>query len=265
MYPLASNIVYDLRQVVSLAFEIQIEMTKYSRAGVEASVRLLSLRDDPVVWDHVAGHYKAMLAQKGGKELVTMDDFCETLSTKLQDEPSISKEDLIKIIQWKFAKGKPRQYMKYIKSNTDEEVKDCSNKAFQEADKGDVDAAISEMTKVKGVGAAGASAILSLYRPDLFCFMDDEVIESLYNGKRAYTKAIYMQVNEECTKLAGALGKRWTTRRVGMALWAAARICASGGHDVTLAKADSNPNKEKRNGTSKSEETGRRRTKRKRT
>jgi hypothetical protein len=239
-------------------------MTKYSRAGVEASVRLVFLRDDPVVWDRVARQYKAMLAQKGGKDLVAMDDFCETLSTKLQDEPSISKEDLIKIIQWKFAKGKPRQYMKYIKSNTDEEVKDCSNKAFLEADKGDVDAAIIEMTKLKGVGAAGASAILSLYRPDLFCFMDDEVIESLYNGKRAYTKAIYMQVNEECSKLADTLGKKWTIRRVGMALWTAARIHASGGQDITLTKTNSNQNKQNSDGNSTSEETGRRRTKRKR-
>jgi hypothetical protein len=239
-------------------------MSKYSRAGVEAAVRLVSLRDDPVVWDRVAEHYKAMLAQKGGKDLVAMEDFCESLSTKLQDEPWISKEDLIKIIQWKFAKGKPRQYMKYIKSNTNEEVKDCSNKAFQEADKADVDAAIIEMTKLKGVGAAGASAVLSLYRPDLFCFMDDEVIESLYNGKRAYTKAVYVQVNEECTKLADALGKRWTTRRVGMALWTAARIYASGGHDITLAKTDSNRNEEQSDCKSKSEETGRRRTKRKR-
>jgi hypothetical protein len=238
-------------------------MTKYSRAGVEASVRLVSLRDDPIVWEHVAGHYKTMMAQKGGKDLVALDDFCETLSTKLQDEPSISKEDLIKIIQWKFAKGKPRQYMKYIESNTDDEVKDCSSKAFQEADKGDVDAAIIEMTKLKGVGAAGASAILSLHHPDLFCFMDDEVIESLYNGKRAYTKAVYMQVNEECTKLAAALGKKWTTRRVGMALWTAARICASGGHDITLAKTGSDRNTEKSDGKSKSEETRQRRTKRK--
>lgn len=239
-------------------------MTRYSRAGVEASVRLVSLKTDPVVWEQVAEQYKAMLVEKGGKDLVAMDDFCTTLSTKLQDEPFISKEDLIKIIQWKFAKGKPRQYMKYIQANMDEEVKEYSNKAFREANRGEMDAAINEMTKLKGVGVAGASAVLSLYRPDLFCFMDDEVIESLYDGKRAYTKAIYMKVNEECTKLADSLGEGWTTRRIGMTLWTAARVSACGGQDITLAKTVTNRNEENSKGDTKPEEAGRRKTKRQR-
>ena len=212
-------------------------MTSYSRHGVEAAVRLAAIKD-PVVWERVITQYKPMVLEKKGTELVAMDDWCESLSTKLQNDAvtCISKDDLIKIIQWKFAKGKPRPYMKSISANTDKEVKECSKMAFVEAQDGSVNNAFDEICKLKGVGIAGASAILSLCRPDLVAFMDDEVIESLCTGKRGYTKAIYNAMNEKCIALSNDLGDGWTPRKVGMALWTAARICACGGEDLTLGE-----------------------------
>jgi len=37
--------------------------------------------------------------------------------------------------------------------------------------------AITEMGKLQGVGPATASAILTLVRPDVFCYLYDEVID----------------------------------------------------------------------------------------
>lgn len=209
----------------------------YSRPGVAAAARLATIKD-PRVWKRVVAQYKPMLLEKKGKELVSMDDWCEQLSMKLQSEnkPCISRNELIKIIEWKFLKGRPRPYMKKIKANTDKEVKEYSTAAFSEAKNGDIGKALNEITKLQGVGVAGASAILSLHRPELVAFMDDEVIEALYSGKRAYTKAIFDIMNERCTEIAEDFGEEWTPREVGKALWTAARISAGGGEDPTLVE-----------------------------
>ncbi|KAL7552611.1 hypothetical protein ACHAWF_015858 [Thalassiosira exigua] len=76
----------------------------------------------------------------------------------------------------------------------------------------------------------------------MFAFMDDEVIECLYDGKRGYTLKIYAEVNDRCREIAAALNEagngkggeggdassRWTPCRVGKALWTAATLSAVG-------------------------------------
>jgi hypothetical protein len=222
------------RLVVVFLVLILPTIMSYSRPGVAAAVRLSSTMDKNV-WRRVVKEYQPMLLKKKGEELVAMDAWCEKLSAELQKESScISKSDLIKIIEWKFAKGRPRPYMKMIKANSDEKVKSCSKAAFSEAQEGNIDTFFDEITKLQGVGIAGASAILSLRRPDLVAFMDDEVIETLFTGKRAYTRAIFDIMNEKCTEIAEFLGEEWTPRLVGKALWTAARISACGAEDPTL-------------------------------
>jgi hypothetical protein len=208
----------------------------YSRPGVAAAVRLAAIKD-PLVWERIAQQYKPMLVEQKGEDLVAMDNWCEKLSVKLQSvSSSISKDELVKIIEWKFAKGRPRPYMKKIKANSDKEVKEWSRAAFLEAQNGDINSALNEITKLQGVGVAGASAILSLRRPDLVAFMDDEVIEALYSGKRAYTKAIFDIMNDKCTEISEFLGEDWTPRLVGKALWTAAKVSACGAEDLTLVE-----------------------------
>lgn len=204
----------------------------YTRAGVEDAARLAALDDDVETWEQVEGRYKEMIVQKGVKDLEKLDDSCDRLGERLRTmkNPAISKDDLLEVVAWKFGKGKPRYaLMQYLKANTEDDVNQISLDSFVMADKEDVRGAINEMSKLKGVGPATASALLSLYRPQLFSFMDDEIIECLYNGKRGYTLAIYLEVNQKCCDLATKLGEGWTPRRVGRALWTAARIKASGG------------------------------------
>lgn len=214
-------------------------MPTYTRDGVEAAARLAALEGDVSVWERVEEQYDQMLRKKGGSQLCDLDLFCNDLASKLcaMENPSISKADLLQIVKWKFAKGKPRNaLMKYLQANSDSEVRECSRASFSEAAKNDdMRAAICKMSKLKGVGPATASALLSLFRPDIFSFMDDEVIECLYEGKRGYTEKIYLHINNKCIVLANNLGDGWTPRRVGRALWTAARIQACGGNDFTIA------------------------------
>ena len=61
----------------------------------------------------------------------------------------------------------------FVSSLEEDLVKSASQKAFQSMP--DISKAISELTVLKGVGPATASAILAAYAPDVAPFMSDEV------------------------------------------------------------------------------------------
>ena len=131
-------------------------------------------------------------------------------------------------------KGKARPALrKYLSISTDAEVKQKTTEGFGFVEKeiineNDVKAALSAISELSGVGPATASAVLSLYRPEKFVFMDDEVVECLYDRKRDYKLSTYLEINEKCAKLARELGEGWHPRRVGKVLWTASRLLATG-------------------------------------
>lgn len=63
--------------------------------------------------------------------------------------------------------------MDFVKSLDDTVVESASRKAF--ATLPDLSKAITELTVLKGVGPATASAVLAAYAPDVAPFMSDEV------------------------------------------------------------------------------------------
>lgn len=221
-------------------------MPKFSRPGVEAAVRLSEITD-VVVWNKIERQYKNMLEFKGGAELLDLDLCCDEISRKWrravdnESDVSCTLEELETIMEWKFSKGKPRPLWKHIRSNSEHDVQEASNRAFAKVgytnDRHQLDeqkkrGAINEITVLKGIGPASASAILSLFCPEHFAFMDDEVIECLHPRKRAYSLKVYMDINARCQDLAKLLSEDWTPRRVGIALWTAAKLSASG-NDMT--------------------------------
>mmetsp|Transcript_28165 Transcript_28165/g.81426 ORF Transcript_28165/g.81426 Transcript_28165/m.81426 type:complete len:295 (+) Transcript_28165:80-964(+) len=215
-------------------------MPSYTRPGVAAAARLAALKGPSrkSIWEKIEAKYDEAMMEKGGVKLVKLDRFCQKLSSKIVsvDEPSITREELLKVVDWKFAKGKPRYaLLNRLKSN--QNVDECSREAFAESKEGNRREAIDALCALNGVGPATASAILSLHRGDIFAFMDDEVVEALYEGKRGYTFKIYNEMNSRCAELAQELGDEWSTRRVGRALWTAARLCASGEEDLTVASS----------------------------
>lgn len=63
--------------------------------------------------------------------------------------------------------------MDFVSSLDDAVVKSASQKAFENLP--DISKAISELTVLKGVGPATASAVLTAFAPHLTPFMSDEV------------------------------------------------------------------------------------------
>lgn len=218
-------------------------MPNYTRPGVEAAAKLAKNLNDPELWARIESEYTDMMKTKGGLELQKLDEKCNTIGSTIRQrtEKYITVEELFTFVQWKFAKGKARPALwKHLKSNTEKDVKENSKIAFQKADAGEIRGSIEALAALKGVGPATASAVLSFYS-DQFHFMDDEVIECLHQGKRTYTVPLYMSLNDQCGNIAKPLGSSWTARRVGRALWTAARIKATTGSDsvVTDQKRDS--------------------------
>ena len=233
-------------------------MPSYTRPGVEAAVRLSKLVDQANLWTSIEAKYGNMLVvkKKGNDELLRLDEACEELGKKwramLSEENEqenktseckafMTCEELYQVMKWKFAKGKSRPLWKYINSNSEEAVKQCSSLAFSKIieNESNINEAIKEMSNLKGVGPAGSSAILSLFKPDLFVFMDDEVIECLHTGKREYNLKVYNIINDKCNTIASELGDGWTPRRVGKALWSAATVSAySDERDLTLSESN---------------------------
>lgn len=217
----------------------------YTRPGVAGAVQLVNLLNNDneearMIWRDIESKYSKMIFEKGGEKLKILDEYCESLARSLKEKAKsgdkcfISHDELLKVVEWKFAKGKPRfALMKYLNANSDKQVEDASSRAFSPIqkpnnnDQNNIKNSINSLCELKGVGPATASAVLCLLRPDLFSFMDDEVIECLYDAKRAYTYKVYEKVNHKCFELANTLGDEWTPWRVGRVIWTAAKLHAT--------------------------------------
>lgn len=201
-------------------------MTKtFTRPGVQAAIDLSRDTTNNARWQHVFDRYEEMLRTKGGNELVDLNTKCNHILW-MDKKPFLTREELMALVEWKFRKGKPRYALrKLLLGNSESFVLDCTRSGLKAADRGDILEAVDELCQLRGVGPATASAILSFRRPDLCPFMDDEVIEALYNGKRGYTTCIFFEITNECKQIASKLDG-WTPCKVGMALWTAARLKA---------------------------------------
>lgn len=256
----------------------------WTRPGVEAASRLASsdVHDHIDSWNTALSYYDSMLLAKGQIKLYNLDkqrqavaqqqwrrrllneDAKQQKQLEQQQEENMmamTKDQLLNvIIPWKFVKGKPRNALKpLLQSNSEKDVIKASEMAFHFADStaatantttaaNHVEEAIKSLCRLHGVGPATASAVLSAYRPDAFAFMDDEVIECLYDGKRGYTLKIYLMVNDRCVDLAEQLNEasrssvnssgrsrdeefKWTPASVAKALWTVATMSAMNDQD----------------------------------
>jgi hypothetical protein len=196
-----------------------------------------------------------------------LDDSVESLGRELRDgtKTFLTKNELLDVIvPWKFSVGKARPALwKLLKSNSDEAVEratlagltlardigcrqhnhkqDKNGKTKKKSHaRSSVDdnlqpspvAALEAITTpLRGVGIATASAILTLTRPDVFCYMFDEVIDC-FLSKRTYTLSVYVQCQQACQRIADQLKGEWNCANVARTLWVAARVRAA----TTIAK-----------------------------
>ncbi|KAF5903987.1 uncharacterized protein DAT39_006277, partial [Clarias magur] len=141
---------------------------------------------DPAVWRGIYAKYwvvvEAMTAgKKGSGKLLELEKwYQDELPTAIlaRTEHFLTQPELVKLMEWKLTRGKFRPQLKQlIGSNSEEAVLHCTKKAF--ALLPDVQSAIAELSTLKGLGPATASAVLAAGAPEEVAFMADEVVESI--------------------------------------------------------------------------------------
>lgn len=232
------------------------------RPGVEAAIQLAK-SGDVDLWSQVDGNHDDVIAKIGG--LSKLQGRIKSLGEDLREgtKKFITKSELLEIvIPWKFAVGKPRHaLLGQLRSNSESAVAEATksgialSQQISSRDEMDLESkiktAVEAITELKGVGPATASVILSLVRPDIFCYMYDEVIDC-FLPKRTYSLKVYMTCVTSCMELSRQLKDQWMTAKIARTLWVAAREKAMGMGTATNRKR---PMPEKKKKTEKVDST----------
>ncbi|XP_031273099.1 uncharacterized protein LOC116131582 [Pistacia vera] len=114
-------------------------------------------------------------------------------------------------------------FVDFVSSLDESSVQSASAKAFESLP--DLTKAVSELTVLKGVGPATASAVLAAYAPDVAPFMSDEAMEASLGNCKDYSLKQYLLFADKLQAKAKELvyeGNCFTPSDVEMALWSSA-------------------------------------------
>ncbi|XP_073124864.1 uncharacterized protein [Henckelia pumila] len=183
---------------------------------------------DASQWREVLSSYETLIKSHPKPNLVSLDHFYRDLLPNLlrqrNPHPYITADELSQLMQWKLARGKWRpRLLAFVSSLSDDVIQAASRKAFDSLP--DVSKAVSELTVLKGVGPATASAVLAAYSPDVAPFMSDEAMEASVGDAKDYSLKRYLQFVEKMQTKAEELStskEPFTPSDVERALWAAA-------------------------------------------
>lgn len=183
---------------------------------------------DVHLWKQSLSSYKTRIESLNKPNLVSLDEFytdeLPLLIRQRNPNPFITTDDLSKLMQWKLTRGKWRPRLLDFVSSLDETlVKSASQKSFQSLP--DVSKAVSELTVLKGVGPATASAVLAAYAPDVAPFMSDEAMVAALGNAKDYTLKQYLVFVDKLqakAKELSAEGDTFTPSDVERALWSSA-------------------------------------------
>ncbi|XP_063791141.1 uncharacterized protein LOC134945643 [Pseudophryne corroboree] len=184
--------------------------------------------NDPKTWQRVSDVYWDVVASKGAKQsrLLELDKWYQKelpSCITARPEKSLTRDELVKLMEWKLQRGKFRPRLQQMaSSNPESVVESCTRKAFQLLP--NVSAAISELCQLKGIGPATASAVLAAGAPELTAFMADEAVESVPGlSPIQYNLKHYLRYLEELRRKSESLntasGEKWTPHRVELCLW----------------------------------------------
>lgn len=176
------------------------------------------------------GKMLKLRAEKGkedkAKKLLDLDNwFQNQLPQEInkRSEKYITLEELTKLMEWKLTRGKFRPRLtQLVQTNTSEAVKEVTCNAFKCLP--DVKLAITELTTLKAVGPATASAILCAGCHKV-PFMADEAIQAIPGfGKIDYTLKFYLQYLDKIRSCLKNLLKKdpkgeWNEHKIELCLW----------------------------------------------
>lgn len=104
----------------------------------------------------------------------------EELRRKFQENQYITKDDLIKTIEWKFQgrlTGRQKRILKILKPVDDEYIIDISKLVFKVSDD---EKRVKLLCTINGVGTAVASTILTFYDPENYGVFDIHAWRELF-------------------------------------------------------------------------------------
>ncbi|XVF39757.1 hypothetical protein PTKIN_Ptkin01aG0058200 [Pterospermum kingtungense] len=183
---------------------------------------------DLSIWKEAINSYKSRIESLNKPNLISLDEFYrEELPSLLHQRnpnPFLTTSELSRLMQWKLTRGKWRpRLLDFVSSLDDSTVKSTSQKAFQSLP--DISKAVSELTVLKGVGPATASAVLAAYAPETAPFMSDEAMESALGNSKDYSLKQYVLFVDRIqskSKELSSQGDSFTPSDVERALWSSA-------------------------------------------
>lgn len=186
-------------------------------------------------FEHVLSLYpqalrlKAEMKNKKPEELIKLDDwFQNELPKKIKSrgkDAHLNHEELCQLMKWKQTRGKFFPQLNYlVKVNTPRAVMAETKKAFKKLP--NLEAAITALSNLKGVGTTMASALLAAAAPEMAPFMADECLMSIPEIEGIdYTTKEYLNFVSHINSTAQRLnrenvnGTSWSPHRVELALW----------------------------------------------
>lgn len=204
------------------------------RPGTAGAAKLLK-SSDVTEWKVMLDNYDDAVARvataKKKPELVSLDKWLWSefpLLVKERNPPSCSKQELVRVMQWKLLRGKNRPaLLNLIQQNSDSSVDSVSTEACRLLFSGKSPswkAAVNKLAELRGVGPATASAVLATLTPTV-PFMADEPLEAVTRRKRDYTLAAYSDLHRGLHALSkDVLHNELSPEEAGKALWAAAML-----------------------------------------
>lgn len=94
----------------------------------------------------------------------------------------LTKEDLIKIVKWKFHKGSGKNRVRvinFIEQMHSSEIEKITGEAFEIEEESE-SKKIRKLCKIKGVGISFASCILSFHNPEKYCVFNTSVYDEIF-------------------------------------------------------------------------------------
>ncbi|KAG2272186.1 hypothetical protein Bca52824_066741, partial [Brassica carinata] len=150
---------------------------------------------DVGVWKKALSSYESKVESLNKPDLVSLDQYYRVELPSLlhgrDPNPYLTTSELSQLMKWKLSRGKWRpRLLDFVSSLDDSVVKSASEEAFKSLP--DISKAVNELTVLKGVGPATASAVLAAYAPDIAPFMSDEAMEVAIGNSKDYSLKRYL-------------------------------------------------------------------------
>lgn len=207
------------------------------RPGSAAAGLLWKLKKDKIdQWSQTLDSYKQCIdllnkalskaqANLSKQNFVDDDNWKENELPKLiKEQKHLTLKQLERLMIWKLRRGVFRPtLMGLIRRNDNKSVIEVTTAGFKAAEL-NAGEGLDILCKLKGVGPATASVILSVYLPSEVPFMSDEAMDAVLGLPRLYTKAQFIQYQKALIEKSKQLGSTWSPSVIENALWCAAML-----------------------------------------